>query len=243
MIYLYDSTFKIYSRMTTYLSNSPLVSIVAAIFYCAGFLPETANGQKVYQEGKVVYKIEAAKGVSDPAKLNWIGKTSYTLTIKGSLTRTEMKTDAGATITIHDGKLKTGAMINDYGNQKILIRMTEADLKDRDKHYEGMQVEFRDEKRTIAGYECQLALVKLKNGTTYRVYYAPALQFQNQHYDSPFHELPGFPLEYEAEMGKDIYRFVAQEVDFSSIPSALFDLPKTGYKEMSYSEVKKLQGN
>lgn len=229
--------------MTIKFPLNPLMLIFTAICLIASFMPQIVIGQKVYQEGKIAYKIEATKGVTDPIILNWLGKSSYAITIKGSMTRTDLKTESGATITIYDGKLKSGAMMNDYGAEKMLIRMTEEDLQDRDKNYVGMQVEYKDEKRTIAGYECQLALVKLKNGTTYRVFYAPALQFQNKQYDSPFHELPGFPLEYETEMGKAIYKFVAQEVDFSSIPSILFDLPKTGYKEMSYSEVKQLRGN
>lgn len=229
--------------MTVNIYMKPFHLIVLMFFFQPFFFTKMAVAQKMYQEGKIVYKIESSNGVKDQATESWLSSTSYIITIKGTLTRTETKTISGSTITIHDSKMKTGALLNEYGNQKLLVKMSEEDLKDRDRNYQGMQVEFKDEKRTVAGYECNLALIKLNNGTSFRVFYAPALQFQNKHYDSPFHELPGFPLEFESELGKIIYKYVAQEVDFSSVPSALFDIPKTGYKEMSYSEVKQMQVN
>jgi GLPGLI family protein len=229
--------------MTVNIYLKPFHLIFLIFFFQPFFFTKMTVAQKMYQEGKIVYKIESRNGAKVQATESWLNSTSYIFTIKGTLTRTETKTVSGSTITIFDGKLKTGALLNEYGNQKLLVKMSEEDIKDRDRNYQGMQVEFKDEKKTIAGYECNLALVQLKNGTTFRVFYAPALQFQNKHYDSPFHELPGFPLEFETEMGKTIYKYVAQEVDFSSVPSALFDIPKTGYKEMSYQEAKEMQGN
>jgi len=205
--------------------------------------PARLLAQKTYTEGKVVYKIESVQSKQGKKEEGWLQNTSYMMLIKGAQTRTELKTEAGSTVTIHDSKQKTGALINEYGNQKILVRLDATDLEDRNKKYEGMSVTLQSEKKTIAGYECLLALVKLKDGNVFRVFYAPALQFQNNHFDSPFHDLPGYPLEFESESGKVIYRYVAQQVEFSAVPGFLFDIPKTGYKEMSYAEVKAMQGN
>jgi len=217
--------------------------LVAATCTLIAFSALEGFAQKIYPEGKVSYKIEATKGKQGASAEAWVKNTSYVMIIKGAQTRTELKTDAGSTVTIHDSKLKSGALMSEYGNQKILVRLTASDITDRNKKYEEMNVELQGEKKIIAGYECQLALVKLKDGTVFRVFYSPALQFQNSQYDSPFHALPGFPLEYESTIGKNIYRYIAEQVDFTSVPSSLFDIPKTGYKEMSYAEVKSMQTN
>jgi GLPGLI family protein len=199
--------------------------------------------QKIYPEGKISYKIEAKQAKQGASAEAWLKNSNYMMFIKASQTRTELKTDAGLTITLHDSKLKNGALMNEYGNQKILVRLADSDIADQNKKYEDMVITLQDEKKTIAGYECRLALVKLKDSTVFRVFYAPALQFQNSHYDSPFHNLPGFPLEFESAIGKNVYRYVAEQIDFTSVPSSLFDIPKTGYKVMSYSEVKLMQNN
>lgn len=216
---------------------------VATAFMLIMFSAFKAFAQKIYPEGKVLYKIESKEGKQVTSVDAWLKNSNYIMYIKGAQTRTELKTDAGSTVTIHDSKFKNGALMNEYGNQKILVRLADSDIADRNKKYEDMTISFEDEKKNIAGYECRLALVKLKDGTVFRVFYAPSLQFQNSHYDSPFHSLPGFPLEFESAIGKNVYRYVAEQIDFTSVPSSLFDIPKTGYKVMSYSEVKLMQNN
>jgi GLPGLI family protein len=217
--------------------------LVAATCTLIVFSATKGFAQKTYPEGKVSYKIESTQGKQGASVEVWLKNSKYVMIIKGVQTRTELKTDAGSTVTIHDSKLKSGALMNEYGNQKILVRLAASDIADRDKKYEGVEISLRDEKKTIAGYECLLALVQLKDGTVFRVFYSPALQFQNSQYDSPFHDLPGFPLEFESTIGKNIYRYIADQIDFASVPSSLFDIPKTGYKEMSYAEVKSMQSN
>jgi len=130
--------------------------------------------------------------------------------------------------------------MNAYGNQKILVRLNQDELKDKDKQFEQKTIDLKEETRNILGYNCRLAVVKLRDGTSFRVFYAPDILFSNKQFDSPFHDLPGFPLEYEVMMGQLKLRYTATQISFDAVPSAMFDIPKSGYREMKYSEIKKL---
>lgn len=94
----------------------------------------------------------------------------------------------------------------------------------------------------ILGYNCKLAVATLKDGSSFKVYYTTDIAFQNKDYGMQFQSLPGFPLEYESELGKMKVTYIADKISFDPVAAALFDLPKTGYREMTYDEVKKAQG-
>jgi hypothetical protein len=199
------------------------------------------EAQRAYHEGVVQYQIESITKDKTNESGIIIPDTWYRIILKGTLTRTELVSPAGITATLHDAKAEKGTMISEYGNQKILVALNREDMADRNKKYEQAEVIFKEEKKTILGYECKHALLKLKDGTIIHVYVAPGLQFQNKHYDSPFHFFSGFPLEFESEVMGEWYRYTATKVLFDVVPSAQFDLPKKGYTEMNYQEVKKMQ--
>ena len=121
--------------------------------------------------------------------------------------------------------------------------MTKADYDDRNSKYAGIQFELLPEAKKILGYNCKLAIAKLKDGSTFKVFYTTELVFQNKDYGEQFKNLPGFPLEYESELGKMKVTFIADKVSFDPVPSAMFDTPKTGYREMTYDEIKKTRKN
>jgi GLPGLI family protein len=106
----------------------------------------------------------------------------------------------------------------------------------------GIRFELKDETKTILGYNCKLAIATLNDGkSTFSVYYTNDIAFQNKDYGPQFNGLPGFPLEYEAELGTMKVTYKADKISFEPITASLFDLPKSGYREMTYEEVKRLR--
>lgn len=201
----------------------------------------SAEAQKTYNEGTVTYNIVVSTGNAETKAADLLDGAVMRLHVKGMQTRTDLKSILGTTITLHDARSGAAVVLNEYGDQKIMIRMNKEEYEDRNKKFSGLKFELKNESKTILGYNCKLAVVTLTDGTTFRVFYAPDLVFQNKNYGQQFQSLPGFPLEYESELGKMKVTYIAEKVSFDPITAALFDIPKTGYREMTYEEVKKTQ--
>lgn len=201
-----------------------------------------ATAQKVYNEGTVTYNVVVSTGSNQAKAADLLDGATQKVFIKGQMTRSELKSILGTGITLRDTKSGTGVTINEYGDDKVLIRMNKAEYDDANKKYVGIKFELKDETKTILGYNCKLAIATLNDGkSTFRVYYTTDLVFQNKDYGPQFNGLPGFPLEYEAEIGTMRVTYKADKISFDPITAALFDLPKAGYREMTYEEVKKLR--
>ncbi len=201
------------------------------------------RAQQVYGEGTVTYNIVVNTGNNETKAADLLDGATQKLYFKGVNTRTELSSILGKTITLHDSKQGNAVVMNEYGEQKILIRMSKDDYEDRNGKYAGIQFEYLPETKKILGYNCKLAIAKLKDGSTFRVYYATDLVFQNKDYGPQFKNLPGFPLEYESELGKMKVTCIADKVSFDPVPSAMFDTPKAGYREMTYNEIKNIRKN
>lgn len=199
------------------------------------------DNKKAYNEGTVTYNIVVKTGSTEAKAADLLDGATQKLFFKGPQTRTELVSILGNTVTLHDNKSGNAVVMNEYGDQKIMIRMTKENYEDRNKKFAGVQFEIKNETKKILGYECKLAVAKLKDGSSFKVYFAPDLVFQNKDYGMQFQSLPGFPLEYESELGKIKVTYVADKISFDPVAAAMFDIPKSGYREMTYDEVKKAQ--
>ncbi len=218
---------------------------IAAQILCLVLLmnPFFIQAQKLYNEGTITYNIVVQTGSNQAQAADlWDGATQKMI-FKNQQTRTELKSLLGTTITIHDSRNGSAVVMNEYDQSKILIRMTKENYEDGNKKYAGIKFELKNETKIILGYKCSLAIATLSDGSTFKVYYAIDFVFQNKDYGPQFTGLPGVPLEYESELGKMKVTYIADKVSFDPVGAALFDVPKTGYREMTYEEVKKIKKN
>ena len=215
-------------------------SIVSILLYLS---PLYLNAQKLYNEGTISYNIVVETGSNQAQAADlWDGATQKMI-FKNQQTRTELKSLLGTTITIHDSRNGTAVVMNEYDQSKVLIRMTKANYEDGNKKYAGIKFELKSETKVILGYKCSLAIATLSDGSTFKVYYTTEFVFQNKDYGPQFAGLPGVPLEYESELGKMKVTYIADKVSFDPVGAALFDIPKSGYREMTYDDVLKIKKN
>jgi GLPGLI family protein len=118
--------------------------------------------------------------------------------------------------------------------------MTGENWAENNKRYEGITFTNTSETKTIAGYNCIKAVATLPDGTTFTVYYTPDIVPENKEYDYQFKNLNGLPLEYELVQGKLTIRYTVSRINMNPVPASKFDIPKTGYREMTYEESKKM---
>ena len=195
---------------------------------------------RVMAEGSVTYKINAPASVSAETG-NVLKSASYILSMKGSRVRTDFTCILGITTSIYSNTTHTGAMLQDYGQEKMLVSMTRDDFEDMSKEYKNATLSLSSDTATIAGYVCRKAITRLASGDTLLVWYSPDLVPQNKEYSYRFRDIPGLALQYESLMGKVKVVYTATRVSMDPLPSVRFDVPKTGYREMSYESAKKLK--
>jgi len=201
-------------------------------------LSTVVSAQRKVSEMTVVYDaaVVSANQGSEPRLADAFDGATTRLYIKGFLSRTDMISALATFTTIHDSKSGQAVSLRETDGQKILIRMSAADWADRNKRYEGIRFTTTEETRKIAGYNCVKATATLKNGRVLTVYYTRDIIPNNRDYDHQFRELPGLPLEYEIVVGDYTIRYTASEVNFAPVPVSRFDIPKSGYRELSYQE-------
>jgi GLPGLI family protein len=156
--------------------------------------------------------------------------------LKGSSSRVDFINSLGTQKTIYDGKTATATDLREYGNQRFMITFSTEEWKNYNKKYDGLTYNFENEFKTIAGYNCQKAVGKLDDGTTFVVYFTKDLKPANNDFQHFNKNLPGLAMQYEASQGKAKVTYTVSGIDFGVVPLSKFDLPKSGYRVMSYSE-------
>jgi len=190
-------------------------------------------------EGTLVYTISVQTGSKEPQMADMFDGASTTIYLKGGLSRSDMVTALGTSTTIYDSRSGNGAVLKEYSGQKLLIKMNRNNWLDKNKKYEGISFTPTNETKIIAGYTCKKATAKLKDGTSFTVYYTTDLTTENKEYDYQFKTLPGLALEYESTVGNLHVRYTASKINFDPVPAQRFAVPQSGYREMTYEESSK----
>ena len=214
-----------------------ILSIFVPIFFVTG-----AFAQKAITEATISYDIVISNNSSKPQAADLLDGATSVVYLKGPTSRSEMVSSLGKQTTIIDGKTGNVVVLKDYGEQKYMITMTPANWKESNKKYEGVSFDFIDEYKTIAGYKCQKAIGKLGDGTTFTVFFTRDLVPQNRDFQYLNKNLPGLALQYEASFGKLLVTYTVSNINFNPVPIAKFDLPKAGYRVMTYEESRKAVG-
>lgn len=162
-----------------------------------------------------------------------------TIYVKGTQTKSEMLSGLGSESTIYDSKTGTGVILKDYSGQKLMITLAKDDWEKKNKKYEGITFQETNETSAIIGYTCKKAIANLKDGTSFVVYYSPDLRVANKEYDYPFRTLPGLAMQYEWQSGKTKFKYTLSKVSFDPVPSSKFDIPKSGYRVLTFAETQK----
>lgn len=199
-------------------------------------------GQKKLTEATVSYDIVINTDNKSPQAADLLDGATSVVYLKGNSSRSEMISSLGTQSTIIDGKTGEVTVLKDYGDQKYLIKMTAGNWKESNKKYEGITFTFKDEYKTIAGYQCQKAIGKLSDTSTFTVYFTRDLEPINKDFQYLNKNLPGLAMQYEASLGKLKVTYTVSEINFNPVPASKFDLPKSGYRVMTYEESKGLGG-
>jgi len=195
------------------------------------------QAQKKITEATITYDIVINTSNTSPKAADLLDGATSVIYLKGASSRSEMISSLGTQSTIIDGKTGKVTVLKDYGEQKYMITMTQDNWKSSNKKYEGIVFTYQnDSTKTIAGYSCQKAIGKLADGTTFTVYYTKDLLPVNKDFQYLNKSLPGLAMQYEASLGNLKVTYTVSGINFNIVPAAKFDLPKSGYRIMTYEE-------
>ena len=202
------------------------------------FLTLSAMGQKKFTEGTISYDIVINTGSDKPKAADFFDGATSTVYLAGNKSRTEMVSSLGTQSTIIDGAKNSIAILKEYGEQKYMIQLTPSNWREANRKFENVQFTYSDDTKTILGYKTKKAVGKLADGTTFTVWYTTDLIPENKDFQYVNRSLPGLAMQYESNMGSLNVVYTVSKLNFNPVPSAKFDLPKSGYRVMSYEESK-----
>lgn len=197
------------------------------------------KAQKVISEGTLIYNISIQTGSNEPKMADMLDGATTAIYIKGTQSRSELVSGLGSEVTIYDSKKGSGVILKDYSGQKLMITLTKDDWDKKNSKYEGITFETTNETLNIAGYNCKKAIAKLKDGSSFVVYYTSEVEVADKDYDYQFKNLPGLALQYEWQSGRMRFKYTLSKINFDVVPVSKFDIPKSGYRVMTYAETKK----
>jgi GLPGLI family protein len=210
--------------------------LLSVLFLAFAF---SATAQKKFSEGTISYDIVINTGSDKPQNAEFFDGATSAVYIKGPKSRTEMISPLGTQSTLIDGASNSIVILKEFGEQKYMINLTGSDWQEANRKYEGVSFTFGNETKTILGYQCKKATGKLQDGTSFSVWYTPDLVPENKDFQYANKTLPGLALEYETTLGNIKVTYTVSKISFNSVPASKFDLPKAGFRVMTYAESKK----
>jgi GLPGLI family protein len=214
------------------------ISLVLLVVFAV--IASTAFGQKKVSELTLVYDASISSGSPQPKMADAFDGATTTVYLKGNLSRSEMVSALFSSATIHDSRTGSAVVLREVSGQKLLIRLTPDNWTQKNRRYDGISFTATNETKQIAGYNCVKAEARLADGSSFVVYYTTEIVPENKDYDYQFRSLNGLPLEYELSQGNFRIKYTVSKINLNPVPASKFDIPKSGYREMTYEESKKM---
>ncbi len=211
-----------------------ITHIVTSILALVSFT--NLSAQKKLTEGTISYDIVINTSNKTPQAADLLDGATSVIYLKGNSSRSEMISSLGTQATVIDGKTSAVTVLKEYGDQKYMIKMTQQNWRESNKKYENIQFTYLNEYKTIAGYNCQKAIGKLADNSTFTVYFTKEIEPISKDFQYLTKDLPGLAMQYEASIGKMMVTYTVSNISFNPVLQAKFDLPKSGFRVMTYEE-------
>lgn len=194
------------------------------------------NGQKLFSEGSARYVVEAfTSGGPQPDSF------TYHLLVKGGNIRTELSSAIGKSVYIYDIREATGAVLREFGGQKILIPLGKDSWTEICAPFSQTSYSSVSGDSTILGYKCKKATTLLRDGAFFNIWYTEEINPEIREVNFPLANLNGFPMVIEMLKNEDKVLYAIKALDFDPVPVQNYDIPKNGYRILKFEESKKIK--
>jgi GLPGLI family protein len=206
------------------------------LFVVTAILPLGGSAQKRVGDLTLLYNSAITSAQDSNKRIS--SATGFFL--KGNLSRAEVNSSQFSSVTIYDSKAGSGVILKEVNGQKLLIRLNAENWDQKNRRFTNLNFTKTNETKTIAGYACSQAKASTPDGFEITVFYTRELIPENKTYDPPFKTLDGLPLEYEMQKGKLHIKYTLASINLNPVPASKFDIPTSGYRELTYDESLKM---
>ena len=151
--------------------------------------------QRVVAECSVTFSVGAEEGNLDKDFLESLKNTTKTVYIKGNDSRTDLVSPSFSQSLFYNKVTGAGVILREFGGNKFMTKLDNAKWLAQNIRYDGSKVTLGSETKTILGYECKKAVILLKDGSSFAVYYATNIVPSVKEFEYQFKDIPGFVLE------------------------------------------------
>ncbi len=193
-----------------------------------------AQNIKVLAECTVSYSIQLQETNTTTPATEATKNATKTLFIKGNQSRVDLVSPSFSQSIIFDKALGNAVILREIGNNKFITKLDNAKWKGLNAKFEGLVVKELNEKKVILGYECKKAILELKDGSAFTVYYATSIIPSVKEFEYQFKDIPGFVLEYESqEQNGQKVKYIATTINLNPVSINKFDIPTSGFRVLN----------
>lgn len=208
-----------------------MCTFLALLFFMA---TNVSAQQRIVAECTVTFSISADAATADKETVESLKAGSKTVYIKANQSRVDLSSPSFSQSVFYEKNTGSAVILRDIGNNKYMSKLDNAGWKALNAKFEGATVTNSNETKTILGYECKKAILQLKDGNSFTIYYATNITPSVKEFEYQFKDIPGFVLEYEAlEMGGKKIKYTATKINLSPVPASKFEIPTTGYRMLN----------
>ena len=202
------------------------------------------------KEGTITYAM-TIEGLP-PEQAAMIGDMETIMSFKAGKSLSETSSMMGSSSFLFDEKGML--MLQDQMGNKIAVKQTKEEMekeeaKIKDKPADP-KMEYTNETKTIAGYECKKVIVTMvgkdKKEEKMEIWYSDKFENNNKEGKGEgqgFKKgLKGMPFEYGMSLGSMKIKFLAKSVSTNPVLDSKFELSADGYKMMTTDEIKAMRG-
>lgn len=216
-----------------------IIFVVMVSWKCSGPSGTSETKEKSYPdfEGKVSYSITYENIPPEMEQYKGMLPNESTFYVKDGKGRLEQSMGmSGQQVMILDSETDSMTMLVDLMGQKIRVQGgPEQTMGTRGDPDAERKVEYKDETKTIAGYECKKAVVTTRldgKEQEQTVFYTESIPPVH----NSFKKLKGFPLQFTAKVQGMTRKTVAEEVVEKEIAETYFDTDPEGYEDKTWKE-------
>lgn len=187
---------------------------------------------RIVAECTVQYGIQVNNENNTDKEANSLLKaTTKTVYIKAKDSRVDLISPSFQQSVIYDKTDGSAVVLRELGGNKFMTMLDAAAWQNQNARFADLTIAYSTETKKILGYECKKAVLQLKGGSSFTVYYATSIVPSVKEFEFQFANLPGLVLEYEAQEGKgEKITYSATQISFNPVQASRFDIPTSGYR-------------
>jgi len=200
-----------------------LLLIPTAFFLYAHALTQPG---KIISDCTISYSVTGA-GAQNPAEFSGAAKTVY---IRGREIRTDLNSNHINQTIFYNSNTGQATVLKEVGQSKYISQYNAAEWEKENEMYKVTGFSLTGVTKRILNFNCNEAVLHLKNGKTYTIYFTPDIIPSVSENPFEFKDVPGFVLKYESGSQDKRLEYTATNINFDPVPAYQFEIPKTGYR-------------